>query len=358
MCGTKKDPLLTVDMWDTKGPGLGLNGSRACSQTAQAGCVYQDEVFVQRIAAILANHSADEPLFLFWAPHAPHDPYEVPQAYLDKFAAITIPERQYYAAMVNLLDDNVGRVVAMLKAAGLWENLLLVASSDNGGPEGDGYGGNNWPLKGGKASNWEGGVRVNAFAAGGAVPAARRGTREAGLIEMSDWYATFCAIAGADPADAAAAAAGLPPVDGMNMWPLLSGANASSPRTHVLLGSSDGTDKSGNTIVEGVVRADGYKLLLGKQASAFWTGPTYPNSSTYPSGSENCGDAGCLFNVLADPNEHDEISAAHPDVVKELRALVDAAAATVFNPDRGTDDGAACTAAFAQHGGFFGPFLK
>jgi len=97
------------------------------------------------------------------------------QAYLDKFSHINQQERQYYAAMVNLLDDNVGRVVNMLQDAGLWNDTLLVASSDNGGPVGDGYGGNNWPLKGGKASNWEGGVRANAFVAGGAVPPARRG---------------------------------------------------------------------------------------------------------------------------------------------------------------------------------------
>ena len=122
---------MTVDMWDTNGPGLGLNGSQACSQTTQTGCTYQDEVFVQRIAAVLDNHTAAQPLFLFWAPHAPHDPYQVPDAYLAKpvFAAITQPERQYYAAMVNLLDDNVGRVVAMLKAKGLWDNSLVVFSS-------------------------------------------------------------------------------------------------------------------------------------------------------------------------------------------------------------------------------------
>ena len=190
MCGTKKAPLLTVDMWDTNGPGIGYNGSQACSQAAQAGCTYQDEVFVQRIAAVIANHSAAQPLFLFWAPHAPHDPYEVPDSYLQKpvFAAITQPERQYYSAMVNLLDDNVGRVVAMLKAAGLWETSLVVFSSDNGGPEGEGYGGNNWPLRGGKSSNWEGGVRVNAFVTGGFVPAAQRGTKATGLIAMEDWY--------------------------------------------------------------------------------------------------------------------------------------------------------------------------
>lgn len=154
-CGSGKNREMTVDMWDTAGPGLGFNGSEACSQTAQEGCVYQDEVFVQRIASIIANHTPGEPLFLFWAPHAPHDPYEAPQSYLDKFASIDQQERQYVAAMVNLLDDNVGRVVKMLQDAGLWDNTLLVASSDNGGPEGDGFGGNNWPLRGGKSSNWQ-----------------------------------------------------------------------------------------------------------------------------------------------------------------------------------------------------------
>ena len=353
---------------------------------------------MRRIASVLANLTS-APLFLFWAPHAPHDPYQVPQAYLDKFAHIDQTERQFYAAMVSLLDDNVGRVVAMLQAAGRWDNTLLVASSDNWGPLGDGFGGNNWPLKGGKASNWEGGVRVNAFVAGGAVPAARRGTTEPGLIEIADWYTTFASLAGADPRDAAAAAAGLPAVDGLDMWPLLSGANASSPRTHIILGSSDDSDKAGNTIVEGVIRADGcggagagrgrgrlrlhararapaltpatprphlplpsarpprsYKLILGKQHSAFWTGPTYPNSSTYPTGTEDCT-AGCLFNVFTDPTEHDEVSAAHPAIVAELQALIADAAKTVFNPDRGTDDGTACEKAFNIHHGFFGPFL-
>ena len=358
MCGTDAAPQLVVDMWDTNGPGLGLNGSQACSQTSQAGCTYQDEVFVQRIAAIIGNHTPGEPLFLFWAPHAPHDPYQVPQAYLDRFAHIDQQERRFYAAMVNLLDDNVGRVVQMLVAAGLWGNTLLVASSDNGGPEGSGYGANSYPLKGAKASNWEGGVRVNAFAAGGALPPARRGVVESGLIELADWYTTFCAIAGVDPTDELAAASGLPPVDGLDMWPLLSGANATSPRRHVILGSSDDSDKAGNTIVTGVVRADGYKLLLGKLATAFWTGPQYPNASGgYPSASEHCGTAGCLFNVFDDPSEYEEISAAHPTIVSDLQALIADASATVFNPSRGVKDDKACEKAFTQHGGFWGPFV-
>jgi arylsulfatase I/J len=278
---TKGEKLLTVDMWDTNGPGLGLNGSRACSQASQAGCTYQDDVFKARMLGIINNHTAaDPPLFLFWASHVPHDPYQAPQSYLDKFASITQPERQFYSAMVNVLDDMVGEVVAALKAKGIWDNLILVAASDNGGPVGSGYGANNWPLRGGKSSNWQGGVRVNAFVTGGFVPPARRGTTEAGLIELSDWYTTFCALAGVDAADPVAEAAGLFPPDGLNMWPLLSGANATPPREFVFLGGSDTNPQSGNTIVQGVIRSDGYKLLLGKVHNNWWQGPVYPNSTT------------------------------------------------------------------------------
>ncbi len=62
-------------------------------------------------------------------------------------------------------------------------------------------GANNYPLRGGKTGNFEGGVRANAFVSGGLVPAARRGTKEDGLIAIEDWYATFCSLAGVDPAD-------------------------------------------------------------------------------------------------------------------------------------------------------------
>ena len=354
-CGTKKEPATVVDMWLNNGPGLGFNGSQACSQAAQAGCAYQDNVFTQRVLDVIANHTPGAPLFLFWAPHAPHDPYQAPDAYLQKFAKIDQQERQYYSAMVNLLDDNVGKVVAALKAKGLWDNMLVVGSSDNGGPEGDGYGGNNWPLRGGKSSNWQGGVRVNAFAAGGLIPAARRGTTEAGLIEIADWYTTFCGLAGVDAADPAGVAAGLFPPDGLDMWPLLSGANATSPRQYVVLGSTDDTPQAGNTTVQGVIRNDGYKLLLGNVENNWWTGPVYPNSSTYPSGHYNCGAAGCLFNIFSDPTEHQEISAQHPDIVAQLTKVVNAQ--RVYSPDRGANDGEACQKALNRHEGFYGPFI-
>jgi arylsulfatase A-like enzyme len=80
-------------------------------------------------------------------------------------------------------------------------------------------------------SDFEGGIRMAAFASGGYLPAGVRGSVNEGIMHIADWYATFAALAGVDPTDAKAAAAGLPAIDSINQWPFLSGANATAPRT-------------------------------------------------------------------------------------------------------------------------------
>jgi arylsulfatase I/J len=233
----------------------------------------------------------------------------VPAAYLAKFAFIEDARRQAYAAKVNFIDDQLALVVAALKAAGMWDNTLFILTADNGGPiYSDGEAGaNNYPLKGGKTSNWEGGVRGNGIVSGGLLPAARRGVVETGLISIEDWYATLCALAGVDAFDARAAAAGLPPIDSLNLWPLLSGANATSPRTEIVLGIP--TISSALSIgdpylgVQGLIRADGYKLLIGQTHQNVWTSAHYPNASTkWANTAADCA-GGCLFNVFTDPTE-------------------------------------------------------
>ena len=77
---------------------------------------------------------------------------------------------------------------------------------------------NNWPLRGGKQTAWEGGVRVAAFVSGGFLPAAVRGSFRDGYIHACDWYPTFIALAGGDPTDENAR--GVPAVDGVDMWPV------------------------------------------------------------------------------------------------------------------------------------------
>merc|ERR550537_2159035 len=114
--------------------------------------------------------------------------------------------------MVMVMDEVVGNVTQALKAKGMCENTLVVMSSDNGGPvDLAENAANNWPLRGGKYSMFEGGIRVNAFVSGGFIPEPVRGTKLDGMIHISDWYGTLCGLAGVSPHDAEAAASGLPP---------------------------------------------------------------------------------------------------------------------------------------------------
>ena len=340
------------------------NSTWACSQANQSAAAcphgYQDDLFISRVEEVIANASKtpDTPLFLFWAPHAPHDPYEVPAAQLAKFAAVDVERRRYYAAMVNYLDGNFARLEAALKAAGRWDNTLIVTSSDNGGPVDAVRGGNNFPLRGGKASNWEGGIRANAFVFGGALDPTLAGTSTDQLTAIEDWWTTFALLGGANTSDPAAAAAGLPPVDGLDLRGLLlPGGNRTSPRRQVVIGDAANEDMAGgSTMVGGVLRADGWKYLVGRVGNPYWQGPLFPNRSTYPEGSLDCG-KGCLFNVFTDPHETSEVSAAHPALVAELAAEVARLQATVWSPDRGADDGLACSVAMGAGGGFWGPFL-
>ena len=235
----------------------------------------------------------------------------------------------------------------------------MIFFSDNGGQNLISYGGgNNYPLRGGKGSQWEGGSRGAAFVSGGALPAAARGTEQQGLVHGADWLATLCGLAGFDAAycveDAGAAAAGLPPMDSLDVWPLVSGANATSPRTGFPLSAT------------AYVTAR-WKLILGQPDHAGWTGPLWPNASSPEKDVvpivADCRE-GCLYDVAADPGEHLDVAAANPGVVAQLKGALAEAAKTFYTnnetadclvPGRSVAHECACKAG-AEAGGFFVPW--
>jgi arylsulfatase I/J len=77
--------------------------------------------------------------------------------------------------------------VDALVAKRMWENTLMVFTSDNGGPIYVPASANNYPHRGGKYSDWEGGVRTNAFVSGGWLHASARGSVHRGIVSIAYW---------------------------------------------------------------------------------------------------------------------------------------------------------------------------
>lgn len=233
-------------------------------------------------------------------------------------------------------------------------------------------GGNNWPLRGGKFSNWEGGIRLNALVSGGSVPATMRGKKLEGYITAWDWLATYADMVGVDPTDHKAAAAGLPPIDSISVYGYLMGENTTSPRERVVIGDTSAVEANadGNTLVGGLIQGD-YKLVLGASNRHFaveqdtLTGPKWPNASSIlipELHKRTCGrtpDTGCLFNIKVDPAETRSI-AMDPNrtaVFNSMLATIDELQKGVYSPVRGKRDGAACKVANLRYDGYWGPFL-
>eukprot|EP00906_Rhabdomonas_costata_P029300 RCo041365 len=135
----------------------------------KAAGLYSTTLFEERAREIIAQHDRRHPLFLLLSHQAPHSPLQVPRRFRQRTAGIfpSEPKRDEYAAMVAALDDSIGAVVDALKSREMWSRTVLVFSSDNGGPiPGDSVnmniGASNWPLRGGKHSLTEGGVRGTA----------------------------------------------------------------------------------------------------------------------------------------------------------------------------------------------------
>ncbi len=228
----------------------------------------------------------DEPFFLYLSYNAPHTPLQAPAETVRKYRHVADGNRRRYLAMIDSLDHNVGRITAALQEAGRRENTLLFFLSDNGGSSGARQ---NWadngPLRAGKGSLFDGGIRVP-FAA--SWPARWPGgtTFEPMVINL-DVAATALAAAGA-------VAAADRPLDGVNLDPFIRGAAAGVPHEALFWA----TDRIKEQDVGYAVRTADTKLVKDRLGA----GPA-------------------LFDLRADPGETRDLLAREPATAARLAAL-------------------------------------
>ena len=145
--------------WDTSDKHLEHNGKRV---KEIPGYHMTDRLTDKALEYINTHHkeSPKQPFFMYLSYTAPHCPFESDKARFDragKFHKFKNKRDQNYAGLILGLDDGVGKVVKCLKDNGIYKNTIIVFLSDNGGPK---QWADNAPLRGGKGTLWEGGVRV------------------------------------------------------------------------------------------------------------------------------------------------------------------------------------------------------
>ena len=329
----------------------------SCLQpVGNASATYSSYLYANETLRMLDAHDPSKPLYVYHAWNNVHAPNEAPQHYINKHRAIQDPNRRNLAAMVSALDDSLVAIVEKLKAKGMWDNTLLVFSTDNGGNLGGS--GINYPLRGGKYTFWQGGVRGLGFVAGGLVPAHLRGTTWDGAVHAADWYTTFAALAGVH-----ADSSGPLPPDGVDISQALLRGQP-SPRREVVIqivSNSSGNDHAlpprayceaveGTDAAQhchpptgvakalpgqaglscGVLIQDKWKLLWGYpgwEAQPSWDGWIKPSSVTQKEqtgkGKKPCNlHEPCLFDIRADPTEHHDVAHLHPEVVAKMKRRI------------------------------------
>jgi arylsulfatase A-like enzyme len=158
-------------------------------------------------ALAFIDGAGQRPFFLLLAHHAPHTPIEAPTVEVEHFRAKLRPDLKHqnaaYAAMVHNLDANIGRVLDHLQMRGLTDKTIVIFTSDNGGYIGiDRRGGhtspctNNHPLRSGKGSLYEGGIRVPLLVR---WPGIAPGQRSQPTV-TTDLFFTLLSAAGLSPA--------------------------------------------------------------------------------------------------------------------------------------------------------------
>ncbi|KAK7495658.1 hypothetical protein BaRGS_00013105 [Batillaria attramentaria] len=222
---------------------------------------YSTQLFTDEAVRIINTHNKSEPLFLYLPYQAVHsgnadapNPLQAPQSYIDRFPNIQNMKRRVYAAMVSALDDGVGAVFSALQNNKMADNAIIVFTTDNGGPANgfDYNAANNYPLRGLKATLWEGGVRGVGFIHSPLL--SKSGYVSQKMLHVCDWLPTLYEAAGGNQTK-------LKNLDGVSAWKMLS--TDGPPVRSEMLHNIDPIGKFAG------IRVGDYKLVTGNIGNGY-----------------------------------------------------------------------------------------
>ncbi|CAD6191076.1 unnamed protein product [Caenorhabditis auriculariae] len=246
--------------------------------------VYSTDLFTEVSMSVLDNHNTSKPFFMFLSYQAVHPPLQVPKSY-DKYCSrVKSRYRRIYCGMLTAMDFAIAMLIDYLKSANLYENTVIVFTSDNGGTVD--FGASNAPLRGEKDTIWEGGTKTTTLVHSPRY--IKKGGERKMLFHVVDWHATLLGVAGLNVDSYG---------DGINQWDYISTGKARQRRFQFVY----------NLDVHGSAIRDGdFKLILGN-----------PDRKT-----KSDRNKVRLYRITVDPTESKDLSKSNPIVVRRLLSKI------------------------------------
>jgi arylsulfatase len=241
-----------------------------------------------------------KPFFLY----VPHPQPHVPLYVSERFAGKT--ERGIYGDVISEIDWSVGEILNAIKTSGLDDNTLVIFTSDNGPWLSYGtHGGSAGPLREGKGTSWEGGIREACIMRWpGKIPA---GTVSATPGMNIDLLPTIAGLIGAKLPEKK--------IDGLDIWSVLSG-DGENPHDGYWVYYKQNELQAIISNDWKLVFPHQYRTMAGKPGGTDGTPNAYSGSKTQKPE---------LYHLGTDIGEQKDVSAGNPDVMKKLLAIADKA---------------------------------
>ena len=190
-------------------------------------------------------------------------------------------QRAKLVALIEHMDDGIGKVIRKLEQTGLAKNTLIIFTSDNGGQLS--VGASNGELRDGKQSVYEGGIRVPTCVV---WPGRIQAGSKSDFVGLTmDLFPTICEATGADPPQT---------IDGVSMLATLIGRSQSSIKRDLFFHRREGTMRYQGLTIQALRRGD-YKLVRNS--------PFAPLE---------------LYNLAEDPCEQNDLSTLQPKLLREM----------------------------------------